>query len=152
MKMPGRTIRRLPVLLAIRMLAGCAVQRPFQDLAAGATALATRIVRESAMSAALGPVGRGSGNPMYLGGEEFSGRPYAEETQRVIDQKVAKLLREAEQRPTTALTDRRDELDVLTQLPLERETVDGTDVDRILGRDPGSNRPVGAGLRPAAGR
>jgi len=153
MKMPGRrTIHRLPALLAIGMLAGCASQRPFQDRAAGATALATRIGREFAMSAALGPVGCGSGNPMYLGGDEVGNRPYAEATQRVIDEEVAELLREAEQRATTALTDRRDELDLFTQLPLERGTVDGTDVDRILSRDPGSSRPVGAGMHPAAGR
>jgi ATP-dependent Zn protease len=152
MKMPGRrTIPRLPALLAIGMLAGCASQRPFQDRAAGATALATRIVREFGMSAALGPVGCGSGNPVYLGGEEIRDRPYAEATQRVIDQEVAELLREAEQRTTTALTDRRDELDLLTQLPLERETVDGTDVDQILGRDP-RQQPPGRRRHASGGR
>ena len=103
------------------------------------------------MSTTLGPVGFGSGNPMYLGGEEISNRPYAEATQRVIDQEVAKLLREAEQRATTALTDHRDELDRLTELLMERETVDGTDVDQILGRDPAGRRPVGAGLQPRGG-
>ena len=52
MMMPGRRTIRLPALLAIGMPAGCASQRPFQDLPAGAPALATRIVRGSAMSAA----------------------------------------------------------------------------------------------------
>jgi cell division protease FtsH len=118
---------------------------------AGATALATRMVREFGMSTALGPVGFGSGNPMYLGGEEISNRPYAEATQRVIDQEVAKLLREAEQRAITALSEHRDELDRLTELLMERETVDGTDVDRILGHDPAGRRPVGAGMDLAAG-
>jgi len=119
---------------------------------AGATALATRMVREFGMSTTLGPVGFGSGNPMYLGGEEISHRPYAEATQRVIDQEVAKLLREAEQRAITALTDHRDELDRLTELLVERETVDGTDVDQILGRDAVSRGAVGAGMHLAAGR
>src|SRR5579884_3776373 len=62
---------------------------------AGATDLAGKMVREFGMSARVGPVGFASGSPMYLGGEEVSRRPYAEETQRVIDEEVAALLREA---------------------------------------------------------
>jgi cell division protease FtsH len=111
---------------------------------AGATDLATRMVREFGMSAALGPVGFASGSPMYLGGEEVRSRPYAEATQRVIDEEVAKLLREAEGRATAMLNEHREALDRLTELLLERETVDGTDVDEVLGRVPGRRQPVGA--------
>jgi len=111
---------------------------------AGATDLATRMVREFGMSAALGPVGFASGSPMYLGGEEVRSRSYAEATQRVIDTEVAKLLRDAEQRATAMLTAHRDALDRLTELLLERETLDGTDVDEVLGRVPGHRQPVGA--------
>jgi hypothetical protein len=42
------------------------------------------------------------------------------------------------------LTDHRDALDRLTGLLLERETVDGTDVDEVLGRIPGQRQPIGA--------
>jgi cell division protease FtsH len=111
---------------------------------AGATDLATRMVREFGMSPALGPVGFATGSPMYLGGEEVRSRPYAEQTQRVIDTEVAKLLVEAEQRATELLTSHRDALDRLTELLRERETVDGTDVDQVLGRIPGHHQPIGA--------
>jgi cell division protease FtsH len=111
---------------------------------AGATDLATRMVREFGMSKELGPIGFSSGSPMYLGGEEVRSRPYAEATQRVIDQEVAGLLREAERRALDLLGEHRDALDRLTELLLERETVDGTDVDEILGRIPGHKQPVGA--------
>jgi cell division protease FtsH len=111
---------------------------------AGATDLATRMVREFGMSKELGPVGFASGSPMYLGGEQVRSRPYAEATQRVIDQEVAGLLRQAEQRALDVLSEHRDALDRLTQLLIERETVDGTDVDEILGRVPGRQQPVGA--------
>jgi len=111
---------------------------------AGATDLATRMVREFGMSTALGPVGFASGSPMYLGGEEVRSRPYAEATQRVIDTEVATLLRQAEQRATAMLTAHRDALDRLTELLLERETLDGTDIDEVLGRIPGRRQPVGA--------
>jgi ATP-dependent Zn protease len=49
------------------------------------------------------------------------------------------------------LTDHRDLLDGLAELLLERETVDGTDVDRILGRIPGDRAPIGASSHPATG-
>jgi cell division protease FtsH len=116
---------------------------------AGATELATRMVRDYGMSATLGPVGFGSSTPMYLSGGEVSNRPYAEATQRVIDQEVAKLLRAAEKQAITTLTDHRDSLDRLTDLLLERETVDGADVDRVLGRIPGTMSVLGATVHPA---
>jgi cell division protease FtsH len=137
--------------LAIRMGGRVAEQLVFgqsstgasNDLA-GATDLAMRMVREFGMSQALGPVGFASGSPMFLGAEEVRSRPYAEATQRVIDQEVAKLLREAEDRANQMLIEHRDALDRLTELLLERETVDGTDVDGVLGRIPGQRQPIGA--------
>jgi cell division protease FtsH len=99
----------------------------------GATDLATRMVREFGMSPALGPVGFAAGNPLYLGSEQVTSRPYAEATQRVIDEEVATLLREAEQRATITLTNHRPALHQLTELLLERETIDGTVIDDILG-------------------
>jgi cell division protease FtsH len=116
---------------------------------AGATDLATRMVREFGMSATLGPVGFGSSSPTYLGGEEIKSRPYAEATQRVIDEEVAILLRDAEQRAAATLTDHRHELDQLTALLLERETISGAEVDEILGRIPGRRSPVAATDHPA---
>jgi cell division protease FtsH len=70
----------------------------------------------------------------------------------VVDEEVAKLLREAEQRATTMLGDHRDALDRLTELLLERETVDGTDVDEVLGRIPGQPQPIGATGHTTAAR
>ena len=69
---------------------------------AGATDLATRMVREYGMSERLGPVGFASSSPMYLGTEQVHSRDYAEATQRVIDEEVSDLLREAEKRATRA--------------------------------------------------
>ena len=137
--------------LAIRMGGSAAEQLVFGEAStgaandlAGATDLATRMVREFGMSPALGPVGFASGSPMYLGGEEVRSRPYAEATQRLIDEEVAKLLRQAEDRAAGLLREHRDGLERLTGLLLERETIDGTDVDEILGRVPGQRQPIGA--------
>ncbi len=59
-----------------------------------ATELATRMVREWGFSAEVGPISYGPGGPSR--DNPFAGRSYAEETQRSIDQEVARLLRDAE--------------------------------------------------------
>jgi cell division protease FtsH len=102
---------------------------------AGATDLATKMVREFGLSETLGPVGYPEGGSVFLGGggPGMSSRPFAEATQAEIDREVAKLLREAEKRAIALLTAHRSELDALTNLLLEDETVDGTQVYRLAG-------------------
>ncbi|MGH8909633.1 MAG: ATP-dependent zinc metalloprotease FtsH [Egibacteraceae bacterium] len=119
---------------------------------AGATQLATRMVREFGLSEALGPVGYSGDGPMFLGSQELSRRPYAEETQRLVDKEVARLLREAEQRAITLLRAHRTELDRLTDLLLEQETIDGSQVYDIIGQPVpgGPASPVTAAHRAAA--
>ncbi len=107
---------------------------------AGATELATRMVREFGMSPRLGPVGFAPGGPQYLGPQEIRSRAYAEQTQRVIDEEVSRLLSEAEERATSLLTEHRDALDRLVDVLIERETVDGSEVEEALGR-PTGRRP-----------
>jgi cell division protease FtsH len=63
-------------------------------------------------------------------------RPYAQETQRLIDGEVVRLLREAEERATKILEQHRDALDELTRRLLDEETVDGGAVYEIAGRQP----------------
>jgi cell division protease FtsH len=103
---------------------------------AGATELATKMIREFGMSTVLGPVGYPDGGSVFLGGggPGMSSRPFAEATQAEIDKEVSKLLRDAEDRAIKLLQTHRPELDSLVSLLLERETVDGADVYRLAGR------------------
>jgi cell division protease FtsH len=98
---------------------------------AGATELATRMVREWGFSIEVGPIGYGPEGPNR--DNPFAGRPYSEETQRSIDQEVAKLLREAEVRATQLLREHLDLLQQVVDLLLERETVDGSELAAIAG-------------------
>jgi cell division protease FtsH len=102
---------------------------------AGATDLATKMVREFGLSKTLGPVGYPEGGSVFLGsgGPGMSSRPFAEATQAEIDREVAMLLREAEKRAIELLTEHRSVLDALTNLLLESETVDGSEVYRLAG-------------------
>ena len=85
---------------------------------AGATDLATKMVREFGLSKTLGPVGYPEGGSVFLGsgGPGMSSRPFAEATQAEIDREVAMLLREAEKRAVELLTEHRSVLDALTIL------------------------------------
>src|SRR5579864_8489798 len=105
-----------------------------KDLA-GATDLATKMVREFGLSKALGPVGYPEGGSVFLGGggAPMSSRPFAEATQAEIDKEVAALLRQAEARAVALLKDHRTELDSLVDVLLDMETVDGSDVYRLAG-------------------
>jgi hypothetical protein len=79
----------------------------------------------------VGPIGYGPEGPSR--DNPFAGRPYAEETQRAIDQEVARLLREAESRATALLSEYRAMLDQVIELPLEHETIDGADLAALVG-------------------
>jgi cell division protease FtsH len=103
---------------------------------AEATQLAIRMVREFGLSPALGPVGYSTDSPRYLGGpiEDGLRRPYSEETQRIVDEEVSRLLREAEQRAVGLLREHREALDWLAARLVEQETVDGKVVLEVLGK------------------
>ena len=118
---------------------------------AGATQLATRMVREFGMSPRLGPVGFSEDGPQYLGAQQLTTRQYAEETQRVIDEEVTRLLKEADDRAGALLESRRDALEEVVALLLERETIDGEDVERILGTERAPGVTVVMDAEPSQG-
>ncbi|MDT0448265.1 ATP-dependent zinc metalloprotease FtsH [Streptomyces hesseae] len=102
---------------------------------AGATQIATRMVREFGLSPALGPVGYASGTPQFLGEtppEDLLRRPYSEQTQRIVDEEVARMIRRSEDRALTLLRDHRAALDRLASLLVSHETVDGSVVLDVL--------------------
>jgi cell division protease FtsH len=99
-----------------------------------ATELATHMVREWGFSAKVGPISYGAEGPSR--DNPFAGRPYAEETQRSIDQEVARLLRDAEVTATGLLRGHRATLDRVISLLIERETIDGSELAAIVGSVP----------------
>jgi cell division protease FtsH len=112
---------------------------------ARATQLATRMVREFGMSERLGPVGFAEDSPQYLGQQQVTSRPYAESTQRVIDEEVEKLLHEADARAGSLLQAHRGALDKVIALLLEKETIDGSDVVAAVGAPKEPEAPIVVG-------
>jgi cell division protease FtsH len=126
---------RLGGRAAERLLLGEISSGASNDLA-GATQVATRMVREFGMSPRLGPVGFSDETPQYLGPQQLTTRPYAEQTQRLIDEEVARLLEAADDRASSVLEAHRVALERVADLLLERETIDGKDVTDAVRTEP----------------
>ena len=117
-----------------------------------ATQIAARMVREFGLSKAVGPVGYGTGAAHYLGEPppEQIRRAYSEQTQRIVDEEVAKLLRKAEDRAVHMLREHLSALEDLAALLVEHETVDGDVVLRVLREHAQDGVPPRAGKQPHA--
>ncbi len=98
----------------------------------GATQLARKMVREWGMSDRLGPMAWGAHNEVFLGEEIVSAREYSDETARLIDEEVERILRDQEQRCRILLREHRDALDLVAQALLEHETIPGSEVQRLV--------------------
>ncbi len=118
---------------------------------ASATELAIKMVREFGLSSKLGPVGYPEGGSVFLGGgggNGLSSRPFSEATQAVIDSEVSRLVREAEQTAVTLIRTHQRDLDRLADLLVEKETVDGAEVYRLLGLSVPEHQPEGRQIAP----
>jgi len=98
-----------------------------------ATHLARLMVCNWGMSRELGPQTFGAQEEvLFLGREIARNQDFSEDTARRIDAEVNKLLKECYQRALDILSANRDKLEMLARLLLERETLDGRDVEEIL--------------------
>jgi len=114
-----------------------------------ATERARKMVREWGMSEKIGPMAWGSQNQVFLGEDLMSTRDYSDDTARVIDQEVEKILRDCEQRCIETLTKYRPGLDAVAKALLETETINGADVDRLIAISRGEAPPAVSTPEPA---
>jgi len=90
------------------------------------------------MSPELGPLTFGKKEEqIFLGREISQHRDYSEETARKIDLEVKKLILESYQKAQTILAENLQVLHRLAKSLLEKETLDGDSIDRLIqGLDP----------------
>jgi len=98
----------------------------------GATELARKMVREWGMSNRVGPMAWGQQGQVFLGEDLMHSRDYSDDTARVIDEEVERILREAQDRCREVLLANRNGLDLVARALLEHETIDGGEVTRLL--------------------
>ncbi|HEX7079263.1 MAG TPA: ATP-dependent zinc metalloprotease FtsH [Candidatus Eisenbacteria bacterium] len=98
-----------------------------------ATMIAKRMVCEWGMSERLGPLTFGSREEyVFLGKEISQSRDYSEKTAIMIDEEVRSLVEGAYNKARQLLSDNIEKLHVIALALLERESIDGDDLERIL--------------------
>jgi cell division protease FtsH len=97
------------------------------------TNIARRMVREWGMSDAVGPMAWHSQQQVFLGEDLMSqGREYSDDTAKLLDEEIAKILHSEEQRAHDLLTKHRRGLELIAEALLEHETIDGPAVAKLI--------------------
>ena len=129
-------LARVYVLLGGRV----AEEMIFGDISTGAqndlqkaTEIARTMVTQFGMSERLGLVAlEGQRAPLFLPGVSQSSKEYSEDTARIIDEEIKKLLSEAHAKVRECLRSHREALEELAKLLLEKEVVDRPQLQAIL--------------------
>jgi cell division protease FtsH len=126
--------------LAILMGGRVAEELVLNDMTTGAgndleraTDLARKMVCEWGMSEKMGPLTFGKQNEqVFLGREMGSQRDFSDQIAMEIDQEVKRLVTENYERAKRLLTENMASLKRLAEALLEKEVLDGSDIDHIL--------------------
>ena len=102
-----------------------------------ATKMARRMVCEWGMSETFGSIALGeNGQEVFLGRELVQHKHYSEETARLIDREVIKILKQAYDKAKHILHSNEDKMHIIVKYLLERETLTGEELSLIMeGKD-----------------
>jgi cell division protease FtsH len=110
-----------------------------------ATKLARKMVCNWGMSDKIGPVTFGKTEEhIFLGREIAQHADFSEATAVVIDEEIRGFLEKAEFTAKRIVKEHVDKLHKLAAMLLEKEIIDGKDVDEVIGRTGGSFEPAAA--------
>ncbi len=126
--------------LAILMGGRAAEELIFKEMTTGAgndieqaTSLARKMVCEWGMSDSLGPMSFGKKNEeVFLGREIQNQKDYSEETAKLIDDEVVKIVRKAQRKAKTILKSKVKYLHQIAEALLKYETINGDDLLNIM--------------------
>ncbi len=131
-------------ILAMTLGGRSAEELVFHEITTGAandlekvTHTAKQMIMRFGMSEKLGPRTLGRNHDMPFLGRELSAEPdYSDEIAREIDDEIRRIVEEAHERARKVLTDNMEELHQLSQLLIERETIDKEQFERLLAGEP----------------
>ncbi len=134
-----------------------AEQAVFGNISTGALSDLERVTKQAQAMVTIYGLNDKVGNISYYdssGQAEYSfGKPYSEQTAKLIDEEISKLVEAQYQRAITILTENRDKLDALAQKLLEKEVIFREDLEEIFGKrawDPElTEKPVSSVDNPA---
>jgi cell division protease FtsH len=100
-----------------------------------ATRLSRLMVTQFGMSERVGPVFfRASEEHPFLGREMAELRDHSEHTAQVIDEEVARILREADERAYRLMEKHRDDLERIAEALIEREVLTESELEELVGK------------------
>jgi cell division protease FtsH len=98
-----------------------------------ATGIARRMVREWGMSERVGPMAWSSQQAVFLGEDLMSSqREYSDDTAKLLDEEISRILTSQESRAREILTRHRRGLELIAEALLEHETIDGPEVAKLI--------------------
>ncbi len=101
------------------------------------TDMARRMVCEFGMSENLGPLTLGKRNgPVFLGRDFHEERNYSEEVAAKIDVEIRNMVDASYDNAVRLLTENRDIMDRIVQVLLEKETISGDELNRLMSGEP----------------
>ena len=99
-----------------------------------ATAIVRKMVCEWGMSEKLGPLNYGKNEEhIFLGREIGRNRDFSEDTAQEIDQELRKIITDCYNRAKGIIVNNMDTLHALANALLEKESLDGLEIDKIIG-------------------
>jgi cell division protease FtsH len=127
--------------IAILMGGRVAEEIIFSDVTTGAgndieraTELARKMVTEWGMSEKVGPIHLSSRDEhVFLGREMANGREFSDQTARIIDEETKRIVTENYRRARQILKDNIDKLKAVSEALMEKETLEGADIDQLIG-------------------
>jgi cell division protease FtsH len=138
------TKKSLMANLAMTLGGRAAEEIVFNEVTTGAandlekvTSTAKQMVMRFGMSEKLGPRTLGRNHDMPFLGREMSAEPdYSEEVAREIDDEIRRIIEEAHDQAHTVLREHMEELHRISQILIERETIDKDQFLRLLNGEP----------------
>jgi ATP-dependent metalloprotease FtsH len=134
-----------------------AEQAVFGNISTGALSDLERVTKQAQAMVTIYGLNDKVGNISYYdssGQSEYSfGKPYSEQTAKLIDEEISKLVETQYARAVNILTENRDKLDALANKLLEKEVIFREDLEEIFGKrawDPElTEKPVSSLDNPA---
>jgi len=115
-----------------------AEQVTFGNISTGALSDLERVTKQAQAMVTIYGLNEKLGNISYYdssGQSEYSfGKPYSDQTAKMIDEEISKIIETQYQRAITILSENRDKLDALAAKLLEKEVIFREDLEEIFGK------------------
>lgn len=115
-----------------------AEQVTFGNISTGALSDLERVTKQAQAMVTIYGLNEKLGNISYYdssGQAEYNfGKPYSDQTAKMIDEEISKIIETQYQRALTILTENRDKLDALAAKLLEKEVIFREDLEEIFGQ------------------